>query len=88
MVPEESERITVVIFSSGSDAPELSAAIAGSFHLVMPAVEDLRENLCVENELVDAVEVVCNCDRAEDEGRGSRLRRRRNAPWPCRPARP
>src|SRR5215475_4370611 len=38
LVPELSARCTVVIFVDGRLAPELSAAISGSFHLVtLPA---------------------------------------------------
>ena len=35
VVPESSERCTGVMARSGSVAPSLSAAIAGSFHLVI-----------------------------------------------------
>src|SRR4029450_13033608 len=37
VVPEPSERWATVMFLSGSVTPELSAAIAGSFHFLMSA---------------------------------------------------
>ena len=43
VVPDLSERLTGVIARSGSVTPGLSAAIAGSFHLVILPVEDLGD---------------------------------------------
>ena len=65
VVPESSERCTTVIGADGSVAPELSAAIFGSFQVVIVAVEDPGDRVGVELEVGDAVDVVRDGDRGD-----------------------
>ena len=65
VVPEESERKIGVMAVSGSVAPAFSAAIAGSFHLVIWPWKILAMVSPLRTRLVDAFDVVGQRDRAE-----------------------
>ena len=68
VVPEESERTAMVIAVLGRVTPGLSAAIAGSFHFVILAVEDARDDRRRQlQRLAEAGQVVRNRDRGDQD---------------------
>ena len=83
VVPESSERCTAWIAVDGSLAPGLSALIAGVVPLGDLAGEDLGQGGRLELEVVHAVEVVGDGDRADDHRQVDAPGRRRSGRWPC-----
>ena len=65
VVPESSERCTAVMVASGSVTPSFSAAIAGSFQVVMSPLKMWAMRLGVEVQLVDALDVEDDRDRGD-----------------------